>query len=64
MGNEVQEVVDVDNVRDEFHVFWNLLWPRMFKIDIWKVDLDVVLLVCSMKVGFIKNFHRYICEDT
>jgi hypothetical protein len=39
--------------RREFHVSWSLLWPT-----IWKVDLDVPLLVFSAKAGFIKNFLR------
>jgi hypothetical protein len=51
-GKRCTGVVDVDNVLGEFHVFWSLLWPMM---DIWKVDLDVLLLVFSVKVGFIKN---------
>jgi hypothetical protein len=54
-GRRVREVVDTDNVLDEFHVFWSLLWPMMFRINVRKVDLDVPLLVFSVKVGFIKN---------
>jgi hypothetical protein len=37
MGNEVQEVVDVDIVLDEFHVFWSLLCLNVFRIDIWEL---------------------------
>jgi hypothetical protein len=55
MGNGVRKVVDVVNVLSEFHVFWSLLWLMMFKIVIWKVDLDAPLLVFSVKAGFIKN---------
>jgi hypothetical protein len=44
MGNGVPEVADVSNVLAEFHVFWSLLWPMTFRIDIWKAVLDVALV--------------------
>jgi hypothetical protein len=32
--------VDVGNVFDESHAFWNLLWLNMLKINIWNAILD------------------------
>jgi hypothetical protein len=60
VGNGVRDGVDVDNVLDELHVFWSLLWLMMFKTDIWKADLDVPLLVFLVKAGSIKNSLRYL----